>query len=98
MLTVKDSLGNTVVRGSLLFWRSAGAVVRVLNLQPPEKKGGYGELTLELKVPFECPTDSPFLKDFVAVIDPRQTEMVERIMQGATAKQKEEQPDAMVAR
>ena len=81
---VKDSIGNNLQEGSLLFWKAIGAVVKVRDIKhggiaviggakDNSKPGAMvtpGELVLEIRLPFDPSQPETFLKDFIAIQDP----------------------------
>ena len=79
---IRDSLGNKLGKGSLVFWRAAGAVVRILEVEPPAngKRPAVGKLIVAMEVPYEAQQPETFLKDFTACIDPVAQDAIETLV------------------
>lgn len=83
-MKVNDSIGNELHEGSIVFWKQIGAVCHIADIHAPEG-AKEGELSLVIKVPFQAAKPETFLRDFIAVVNPKQTQAVVEMMKGASA-------------
>src|SRR5437762_2778807 len=80
-----DLLGNPVLEGSVLYWKSVGAVVMVkgIAIEENEAKGKpVGRIRLEIVVPVEIPGPQVYLNDFLRVVNPAEQEALTKLMSG----------------
>ena len=72
-----DMMGNSIHKDSLLFWKSLGAVVRVVDIEdPPNGSKDPSKLIIEIGLPFKRAQPDTHLGDFVAVVNPEDTKAV----------------------
>lgn len=82
---LKDMLGTEIHEGSLLFWSTLKAPVKVLRIEalPSSEYGDarkrQGKVTVSLALTFDASREECFMNDFIAAIDPEQTKAVETL-------------------
>ena len=90
-MKIRDSIGNELREGSLVYWKGLQAVCQIAQISEPEEKNGkgpkMGELVLLVKMPFQISEPESFLRDFVAAVNPKDQETVGELMKSKAATQ-----------
>jgi len=78
-MTVKDSIGNELREGSLVYWKQLGAVCQIADIHMPEGSK-QGEISMLVKVPFQASSPETYLRDFFEMVNPVETQKVSEMM------------------